>query len=125
MSIKNLILIITISFLNQIFCWQPDTEYFRGNFYQKVFVPAVNMLHRIKVKGSSKLLTLQQFIDKDTYRKRIKYIESQFKKIEKDLRLQEKDGVTAILKKYNIDNNTIEFGFGILDELKKHGTEYM
>lgn len=114
-----------LSFLNQTFCWQSNTQHFRGNFYQKVSVPTINTLHTIKAKGSSKLLNIWQFIDKNAYKKQIKHIESQFKKIENDLRLKEKDAVIAILKKYNIDNSAIEFGFRILNELKNYGAEYM
>ena len=128
MTPKNWILVsaaLIMSLSGETFSWYENTEAFRGHFYQKFSVPTINKLQKIRGKGSYALLATQQSFNKDTYKKRIASIESQFKKIENNLRTQEKDAVTSILKKYNVDNETIDLGFNVLDELKKFGTEYM
>lgn len=116
---------LIMSFSAETSSWYGNTETFRGHFYQKLSVPTIDRLQKIKAQGSYALLTAEQCFDKDSHKKRIASIESQFKKIENDLRTQEKHAVTAILKKYNVDNETIDLGFNVLDELKKFGTEYM
>jgi hypothetical protein len=101
------------------------TENFRGHFYQKISVPTINTVQKIKAKGSYALLAARQSLNQNAYKKRIASIESQFKKIENNLRAHEKDAVIAILKKYDIDDQDINFCFHVIDGLKKFGTEYM
>lgn len=128
MTPKNWILAsaaLIMSLSGETFSWYENTEDFRGHVYQKFSVPTIDRFQKIKAQGSYALLAAQQSFDKDTHKKRIASIEFQFKKIENDLRTQEKDAVTAILKKYNVDNETIDLVFNILDKLKKFGIEYM
>ncbi|HEX4069209.1 MAG TPA: hypothetical protein VHX42_03870, partial [Candidatus Babeliales bacterium] len=123
--IGTFFLLSTLSTLGQEIPWYKDTETMRGRIYKNVSVPVINIFQLMSSKLSSALTMTTSYVSKDIFQKKIASIESEFQKIENDLRSQEHKAIDILFCKNELDESTISFCFDIRNDLKKFGREYM